>query len=300
MVKSGAGRLFVFGLGYVGLSFALALQTAGWKVAGTCRSQARKLVLSEFGLEPFAFDEKGAEPEIRARVVASNAILSAVPPGDSGDPVLMRYGMDILNTSDSCWLGYLSTTGVYGDWGGGEVDETARLRATSNRGIRRIAAENSWLELARKSGSQPHVFRLAGIYGPGRNVLDKIRAGTAQRISKPGHVFSRIHVADIVSVLHASILRPRTGAVYNVCDNEPCSQDQVVAYGCEILGETLPPLVRFEDIAGDMSAMARSFWFDRRRVSNRLIRDELKVDLHFPTYKEGLQSLLNETTRVTT
>ena len=300
MVKSGARRLFVFGLGYVGLSFALALKTAGWKVAGTCRSQARKLALLELGLEPFVFDGESGESEIRRRLVSSNAILSAVPPSDAGDPVLIMYGMDIRNASNSCWLGYLSTTGVYGDWSGGEVDETARLRATSDRGIRRIAAENSWFEFASKSGLQSHVFRLAGIYGPGRNVLDKIRAGTAQRISKPGHVFSRIHVADIVSVLHASILQPRTGAVYNVCDNEPCSQDDVVAYGCEILGETLPPLVRFEDIAGDMSAMARSFWFDRRRVSNRLIRDELKVDLQFPTYREGLQSLVSETTGVTT
>jgi nucleoside-diphosphate-sugar epimerase len=298
VAKSVAQRLFVFGLGYVGLSFALALKAAGWEVAGTCRSECRKLELAELGLEAFVFDGEAGEPEIRRRVVSSNAILLSVPPGEAGDPVLKVYGTEFRNVPHSCWFGYLSTTGVYGDWGGREVDETAELRATSERGSRRIIAESSWFEIASKSGSQSHVFRLAGIYGPGRNVLDKIRSGTARRIRKSGHVFSRIHLADIVAVLSASILRPRTGAVYNVCDNEPCSQDRVVAYGCEILGETLPPMVCFEDVVGDMSAIARSFWFDRRLVSNRLIREELKVNLQFPTYREGLKSLLNEITRV--
>jgi nucleoside-diphosphate-sugar epimerase len=229
-------------------------------------------------------------------VASSNAILSTVPPNKTGDPVFQIFGAHVLRqTGCSSWLGYLSTTGVYGDWDGGTVDEQSELRATSERGARRIAAENSWLDLSRKFGRQAHIFRLAGIYGPGRNVLAKIRSGTARRINKPDHLFSRIHVEDIVLVLKSSILRPRAGAIYNVCDNEPCSQDQVVTYGCKIIGEAVPPLLDFENAVADMSAMARSFWSDNRVVDNRLMRDEFKIALRFPTYREGLKALANDT-----
>ena len=292
MDKANVQRLFVFGLGYVGLSFALAMRDAGWKVEGTCRTEKRRQELIQSGLEAFVFDGQNTLGEINQRVVLADAILSSVPPDTAGDPVLDIFGADILRKSSSSWLGYLSTTGVYGDWDGKEVNESSRLRATSDRGLRRIAAEKGWLRLTSRKSLLVHIFRLAGIYGPGRNILDKIRVGTATRIQKPGHVFSRIHVDDIVSTLAASILRPRAGAIYNVCDNEPCSQPQIVEHGCQLLGQRLPPLIDFEARVKEMSPLARSFWKDRRRVSNRLIREELMVDLRFPTYREGLASLV--------
>tara|TARA_B100001123_G_scaffold284003_1_gene316440 strand:+ start:5557 stop:6435 length:879 start_codon:yes stop_codon:yes gene_type:complete len=290
--KANVQRLFVFGLGYVGLSFALAMRDAGWKVEGTCRTEKRRQELIQSGLEAFVFDGQNTLGEINQRIVLADAILSSVPPDTAGDPVLDIFGADILRKSSSSWLGYLSTTGVYGDWDGKEVNESSRLRATSDRGLRRIAAEKGWLRLTSRKSLLVHIFRLAGIYGPGRNILDKIRAGTATRIQKPGHVFSRIHVDDIVSTLAASILRPRAGAIYNVCDNEPCSQPQIVEHGCQLLGQRLPPLIDFEARVKEMSPLARSFWEDRRRVSNRLIREELMVNLRFPTYREGLASLV--------
>jgi len=287
-------RLFVFGLGYVGLSFALAMRDAGWKVEGTCRSEKRRQELKQRGLEAFIFDGQKRCVEISQGVALADAILSSVPPNGAGDPVLDIFGADIGNNSGVAWLGYLSTTGVYGDWDGKEVDENSQLRATSDRGLRRIGSEQAWLRLTSRKRLPAHIFRLAGIYGPGRNILEKIRAGTAIRIQKPGHVFSRIHVDDIISTLAASILRPRAGAIYNVCDNEPCSQPQIVEHGCKILGQTLPPLIDFEARVNEMSLLARSFWEDRRRVSNRLIREELMVNLRFPTYREGLASLIKD------
>lgn len=278
-------------MGYVGLSFALAMRAAGWKVLGTCRTEKRRQELVHLGLEAFVFDGQKKSVEISRSVMSADAVLSSVPPNAAGDPVLDIFEPDICSILGRPWLGYLSTTGVYGDWDGQEVDETSVLRATSARGLRRIAAEQDWLRLVSKKGLPVHIFRLAGIYGPNRNVLDKIKAGTATRIRKPGHVFSRIHVKDIVATLEASIRRPRAGAIYNVCDNEPCSQPQIIAHGCKVLGKTLPPLMDFEDRVSEMSPLARSFWEDRRRVSNRLIREELMVDLQFPTYREGLKSL---------
>jgi len=290
--KVSVRRVFVFGLGYVGLSFALAMRDAGWKVEGTCRTEKRRQELIRSGLEVSVFDGEKRLAEISQRIVLADAILSSVPPTTAGDPVLNIFGADICGKAGGSWLGYLSTTGVYGDWDGKEVDESSELRATSDRGLRRIAAEKTWLRLTTRKSLPVHIFRLAGIYGPGRNILDKIRAGTATRVQKSGHVFSRIHVDDIVSTLAASILRPRAGATYNVCDNEPCSQPQIIEHGCQLLGQRLPPLIDFEARVKEMSPLARSFWKDRRRVSNRLIREELMVDLRFPTYREGLASLV--------
>ena len=181
------------------------------------------------------------------------------------------------------WLGYLSTTGVYGDRGGGWVDETAQLLPTGERGRRRVAAEKGWLDLWQDRGVPVHIFRLAAIYGPGRSAFDALRAGTARRIDKPGQVFSRIHVADLASVLIASMERPRPGAVYNVCDDDPAPPAAVVAYAAELLGIEPPPLVPLD--AAGLSPMARSFYDDNKRVANRLLKTELGVTLRYPDYR---------------
>ena len=190
------------------------------------------------------------------------------------------------------WIGYLSTTGVYGDTGGAWVDETATPAPTGARGRRRLAAENAWLAFGERHGLAVHVFRLAGIYGPGRNALATVRRGAAKRIDKPGHVFSRIHVADIAQVLAASIAKPNPGAIYNVCDDEPAPAADVVAHACALLGVAPPPLTPLDE--ADLSPMARSFYADNRRVSNARIKNELGVALRFPDYRAGLASLLAE------
>ena len=209
--------------------------------------------------------------------------------------MLAQHGGDIGTLAGQLsWLGYLSTTGVYGDRTGGWVDETARLLPTGERGRRRVAAEQGWLQLWRDRGAPVHIFRLAAIYGPGRSAFDALRAGSAKRIDKPGQVFSRIHVEDLSNVLIASMERPRPGAVYNVCDDDPAPPEAVVAHAAELLGIAPPPLVPFE--AAELSPMARSFYDDNKRVANRLLKTELGVILRYPDFRAGLAAILAEET----
>jgi nucleoside-diphosphate-sugar epimerase len=216
--------------------------------------------------------------------------LVSIPPDAAGDPALDRHGDDLAALPGLSWLGCLSTTGVYGDRGGDWVDETSILSPTGERGRRRVAAEQAWLDAWRNRGLPVHIFRLAAIYGPGRSPFAALRAGIAKRIDKPGQVFSRIHVDDLAQVLRASIARPRPGGVYNVCDDEPASPAAVVAYAAELLGIDPPPLVPFAQ-AG-LSDMARSFYDDNKRVLNALIKSELRVRLRYPDYRAGLAAIL--------
>ncbi len=188
------------------------------------------------------------------------------------------------------WVGYLSTTGVYGDRGGDWVDEDSPLEPTTARGQRRLEAERSWLRLHSDFGLPVHLFRLAGIYGPGRNTLLNVRDGSAKRIIKPGQIFSRIHVEDIAGVLAASIAKPNPGRAYNVCDDEPCPPQEVVAFAADLLGLPLPPEIPFEQ--AELSPMAKSFYADSKRVSNRRIKTELGYKLIYPNYRDGLRALL--------
>jgi nucleoside-diphosphate-sugar epimerase len=218
--------------------------------------------------------------------------LISVPPDAESDPVLAEHAHDIAALRGLRWLGYLSTTGVYGDRGGGWVDEESDLAPSGDRGRRRVVAEAGWLDLHRRRGVPAHIFRLAGIYGPGRSALDTVRQGRAQRIDKPGQVFSRIHVADLAAVLRASMARPDPGAIYNVCDDDPAPPEAVIAHACALLGVEPPPLVPFD--TADLSPMARSFYDDNKRVSNRRLKEVLGVTLAYPSYKDGLQALLSE------
>ncbi|MEM1066115.1 MAG: SDR family oxidoreductase, partial [Pseudomonadota bacterium] len=188
------------------------------------------------------------------------------------------------------WVGYLSTTGVYGDHGGGWVDEHTALTPATKRGEMRRVAEAAWQALAVETGLPLHIFRLAGIYGPGRGPFAKVRAGTARRIVKEGQVFSRIHVEDIAQVLAASIARPKPGAIYNLCDDDPAPPQDVIAHAAELLGLPLPPAIAFEE--AELSPMARSFYAESKRVRNDRIKEELGVTLHYPSYRDGLAALL--------
>jgi nucleoside-diphosphate-sugar epimerase len=281
--------LFCFGLGYAAGVLARALTADGWRLVGTRRASDPGAAPSE-GVEVLPFDRAHPLPDLRARLAEATHLLSSVPPDERGDPVLDVHTGDIAAARNLRWIGYLSTTGVYGDRRGGWVDETASLLPTGERGRRRVVAENQWLDLWRRHGTPVHVFRLAGIYGPGRNALDAVRAGTARRIVKSGQVFSRIHVADIARVLRASMAKPRSGAIYNVCDDDPAPPADVIAFACELLGVPPPPAVPIEQ-AG-LSEMALGFYADNKRVSSRRIKEELGVKLLYPSYRDGLAALL--------
>jgi nucleoside-diphosphate-sugar epimerase len=276
-------HLFCFGLGFSGVALAELLRAQGWRVSGTTRSPERARELTARGISAHAFGpEQALDP--RAFAAASH-VLSAVPPDAAGDLVLARHGAALARLAPA-WAGYLSTTGVYGDRAGGWVDETAALAPAGARGRRRVAAEAGWRAL----GLPLHIFRLAGIYGPGRSALDAVRAGTARRIVKPGQTFSRIHVEDLAAVLAASIARPDPGAVYNVCDDEPAPPQDVIEHACRLLGRAPPPAIPFDQ--ADLSPMARSFYGESKRVCNARIKRELGVRLRYPDYRAGLSALL--------
>ncbi len=285
--------LFVFGLGYSACTLAGRLMARGWSVRGTTRDEGNLDALARDGIEAFVFDGDAPLADPAAALDGVTHLLSSVPPGPDGDPVLVHHGSDIADRAGSlAWGGYLSTTGVYGDRGGDWVDENSELRPATERGERRVAAEARWCALWREHGLPVHLFRLAGIYGPGRNALATVRSGRARRIVKPGQVFSRIHVDDIVAVLEASIARPNPGAVYNLCDDDPAPPQKVIAHACTLLGVEPPPEIPFED--AEISDMARSFYAESKRVSNTRIKDELGVELAYPDYRAGLAALLSE------
>jgi nucleoside-diphosphate-sugar epimerase len=286
-------HLFCFGLGYSAGRLARALLADGWTVTGTCQSESRRDELAADGIAAHIFDGQTPLADAAGHLSRATHLLSSVPPprdggGDDGDgdPVLARHGDDIRAATGLGWIGYLSTTGVYGDTGGGRVDETSPVNPSSERSRMRAAVEAEWRSLG------AHAFRLAGIYGPGRSVLDQARAGRARRIEKPGHKFSRIHVDDIAVVVRASMRRPDPGAIYNVCDDEAASPAEVNGFAYELLGLESPPVIAFEDIAKAMSPMGLSFWQDNRLVDNRRIKEDLEVRLTYPDYRAGLRAIL--------
>ncbi|MEO0357645.1 MAG: SDR family oxidoreductase [Pseudomonadota bacterium] len=263
-------------IGYGYSARALAPLLDGWTVIGTSRTPEKVAGLNVTGL---VWPGTDLTPYLER---ATHVLMSASP-FEHGDPVLADYA---LQTFDFDWVGYLSTTGVYGDHGGAWVDESTPLNPSTRRGQQRLAAEHAW----RATGVPLHIFRLAGIYGPGRGPFSKVRNGTAKRIVKPDQVFSRIHVDDIAQVLAASIANSNPGAVYNVCDDDPAPPEDVIAFAAQLLKLPIPPAVPFDQ--ADMSDMARSFYAENKRVRNDRIKSELGVQLQFPTYREGLQQLL--------
>ena len=283
-------RLFCFGLGYTALALARGLMAEGWRITGTTRGTEKRAALASEGCEVFQFDRDRPLGDASAALAGATHVLTSVAPDEAGDPVLAHHLADLRRCATLEWVGYLGTTGVYGDRAGAWVDEADPVAPTMPRTRRRVAAEGHWLA----SGLPVHIFRLAGIYGPGpgRNALDAVRAGTARRIVKPGQVFGRIHVDDIVQVLRASIARPNPGAIYNVADDEPAPPQDVITFACALLGVAPPPEVPYEQ--AELSPMARSFYADNRRVCNSRIKDELCVRLRYPTYRDGLRAILGD------
>lgn len=282
-----AKTLLSLGHGYSADALARRLLPEGWTVIGTTRSPDKAARLAARGVEPLVWP--GAD--LRPALARATHLLTSVAPTEAGDPVLLAAADAIAEAAPHIeWAGYLSTTGVYGDHAGGWVDEATPLTASTRRGEMRVEAEAAWRALADRSGLPLHIFRLAGIYGPGRGPFEKVKDGTARRIIKPGQVFSRTHVEDIAQVLHASILRPNPGAAYNVCDDDPAPPEDVLAHAAELLGLPPPPEVPYE--TAEMTPMARSFYAESKRVRNDRIKEELGVVLRYPTYREGLAALL--------
>ena len=287
------GRLFCFGLGYTAGFLAREMMAQGWSVAGTTRDGARGGAPADIAIYPFTRGRPLAG--VTSLLAGTTHLLLSIPPDAAGDPVAAEHGSDIACLPTLGWVGYLSATSVYGDRAGAWIDEDSPLDPSGERGRRRVMAEAAWRDLQGRAGLPLHTFRLAGIYGPGRSALDAVRQGRAQRIDKPGHVFSRIHVADIVAALRASMARPDPGAIYNLADDEPAPPEAVIAHACALLGRPAPPLVALGDAA--LSPTAQSFYDDNKRVSNRRLKQALGIRLRYPSYREGLAALLEELTR---
>ncbi len=273
--------LLSLGHGYSAQALARRLIPKGWQIIGTSRDENGLARIAGPGVEPLLWPGGDLGPAL----ARATHILSSIAPGRDGDPVLAQHHAQIAAAKPS-WVGYLSTTAVYGDHDGGWVDEDTPLTPTTDRGRQRVLAETQWASL----GQPLHIFRLAGIYGPGRGPFEKVRDGTSRRIIKPGQVFSRIHVDDIAQVLDASIHQPAPGAVYNVCDDDPAPPQDVIGHAATLLGLPLPPAVDYTD--ADMTPMARSFYAENKRVRNDKIKSNLGVRLIFPDYRAGLAALL--------
>lgn len=280
------GTLLSLGHGYSAAALARRLGP-GWRIIGTTRSAEKADRLASEAVEPLIWP--GAD--LGSAFAAATHVLASIAPDAAGDPVLARHGAAIAAAAPHLqWVGYLSTTGVYGDHGGGLVDEGTPLLPTTTRGRQRLLAEEQWQALAARSGLPLHIFRLAGIYGPGRGPFEKVRNGIARRIVRDNQYFSRIHVDDIAAVLAASIARPDPGAIYNVADDDPSPPEDVLTEAARLLGLPLPPEVPFEE--AEMTPLARSFYAESKRVRNDRIKRELGVRLVYPDYRAGLRRLL--------
>lgn len=281
-----AKTLLSFGHGYSAQALTRLLLPKGWRIIATTRTEEKAKNLVATGVEPVVWPGT----DLGAALRDANALLISAAPTTEGDVVLAAYRAEIAaRAAQYDWVGYLSTTGVYGDHGGAWVDETTALNPATKRGQARVAAEADWQSI---TDLPLHIFRLAGIYGPERGPFAKVRAGTARRIIKKGQVFSRIHVEDIAQVLEASLRHPRPGGIYNVCDDDPAPPQDVIGYAAELLGLPLPPAQDFE--TAEMTPMARSFYAESKKVRNELIKSELGVKLKYPDYKTGLQAMLRE------
>lgn len=282
-----APSLFCLGYGYTARFFAARKRMQGWRIAGTTTSPEKASIMKETGVTAHLWRDGAVDPSWLNGV---DAVLISTPPGDAGCPAFNAASQAIADRAKQVrWIGYLSTNGVYGDHEGAWVSEESELRATSPRALHRIEAEKSWRALASAHDLPLIIFRLPGIYGPGRSAIDTVRAGKAKRIVKKGQVFSRMHVEDIAAAIDASMDKPHLHDIYNLADDEPAPPQEVIEFACALLGVAPPPLVSFED--AELSPMARSFYADNKRVSNQRLKDALGFKLTYPTYREGLQAI---------
>jgi nucleoside-diphosphate-sugar epimerase len=282
-------RLLSFGHGYSAQALADILLPLGWKIRATTRSKEKFNKIKKPGVLVRLWSDQSLSDNLDW----ATHLLISIAPDKYEDLVLKEFREKIIkNIKQFKWVGYLSTTGVYGNHNGGWVDEEEKLIPSTLRGQYRVDAEKEWLRLFKVYNLPLHIFRLAGIYGPGRGPFSKVKSGLARRVIKKNQLFSRIHVEDIAQTLNASILEPNPGAIYNVCDDYPAPPEDVISYAAHLLGLPNPPKVKFEDAI--MTDMARSFYLESKKVRNNKIKNELGVLLKYPNYKVGLKALIKE------
>ncbi|EJW20925.1 RmlD substrate binding domain superfamily [alpha proteobacterium IMCC14465] len=282
-------NLFCFGFGYCAEYLSVRLIKQGFQISATCRTNEKAAMLKAAGIRPVLLS--GEKLSAKELGTADHVLLSVPPEQDGRDPVLNFASAALGELQDQFkWVGYLSTTGVYGDHKGAWIDEDTPIGALSERGQRRVSAEAQWAA----TGLPMHYFRLAGIYGPGRNTLRALQNGTARRVVKDGQVFSRIHVADIATILEASMKNPHAGRAYSVCDDEPAPPQDVVTYAADLMGVAPPVLQDFA--TAELSPMARSFYGENKRIHNHRLKNELGVTLAYPNYRAGLSALWDSET----
>ena len=286
------GNLFCFGLGFTAKTLARSLISKNWLVSGTSRNPNLNDTLKKNGVSVYLYDGNQVVPEISDAIQSATHILISIPPQSSGDIVLQQFGADFLNWDHLKWIGYISSTGVYGDAKGEWVDETSPLKPVTTHGSQRLVIESSWLKMHKKYDLPVVVFRCAGIYGSGRNLLLTIKQGRARKIKKPGHVFSRIHVEDLAQTLEASMQSPQPGEIYNVSDDCPSCPSETLDYACGLLNIEPPAPVLYEN--AELTDMARSFYQANKRVSNKKIKKELHIKLQYPDFRVGLSALIQE------
>jgi len=287
-----AGTLLCFGMGFAGATLGRLLKAEGWRVIGTARLKKDCAALKRQGFEAVLFNGREPGDGVRDALRQATHLLSSIPPDENGDPLLRHHKRHIIRDARLRWLGFLSTVGVYGEHHGGWVDEMTKPEPIASRSRFRLDAERQWRAAGFDASQPPHIFRLPGIYGPGRNQLVSLKRGKARRLVKKGQVFNRVHVADVASAVRASILNPEAGYLFNVVDDEPAPPQDVVACAAGLLGVKPPPEVDFD--AADLSPMARSFYGECKRVRNDQMKQKLGVKLKYPTYREGLRALCEE------
>lgn len=283
-------HLLILGHGFSGAAIARRMARAGWAITATSTSEDGAARIRALGYETAVFNGRTPAAELAGAIARATHLVMCAAPEAQGDPLLRQHADDIARSASLGWLGYLSTVGVYGNTHGAWVDESCPVAPESDRARRRAHAERAWLDLGARSGKRVRIFRLPGIYGPGRSALDSVRDRTAKRIVKPGQVFNRIHVEDIALGVAAAMVRGGSHDVYNLTDDLPCPPQEVVEHAAALLGVAPPPEVPFE--AARLSPMAASFYAENKRVSNARLKGDLGISLQYPTYREGLAAIL--------
>ena len=286
-------KLICFGFGYCAEHYVAAFGQKFERITGTVRGAERAAILNAYDagtLQALVFDGTRATPELTSAIDDTDFALVSAPPDERGDPVLAACGDALGQAENLRSIVYLSTVGVYGDHGGGWVDEQTSPKPGPARSRERLAAEQAWQDFGARYGIAVAILRLAGIYGPGQNALVQIARGKARRIVKPGQIFNRIHVGDIAQAIDAAFAHEASG-IYNVADDEPSPPGDPIAFAAQLMGREPPPEIAFADAAPSMSPMALSFWQDCRRVKNDKLKRELGMVLRYPTYREGLSAL---------
>ena len=286
------GHLFVFGLGYSTTRLSKRLMALGWRVSGTNRSEQKVIEARSIGISSMIFDQGTPLKEPEKVFSDVTHIIASIPPSEIGEIALLLHSDELRDAASLTWVNYLSTPAVYGDRSGGVASEFDEPTPTSERGERRLAAERAWIDTFSDTRVSVQIMRIAGIYGPGRSVIEQVAAGRARIIEKEGQVFNRIHVDDIGTSLIASMLRPNDKRIYNLADGNPCASGDVTRYACKLLQVEPPTPIKFED--AQLSDMARSFYSECKILETSRLRNELLVNLRYPSYKEGLRQILQD------